>query len=96
MYSYCYAYGTPGQRGGSQAKQHFYIKQPFQLAATDRPNLAFQNFLRDAHPGENISASCSGPVALDAAQKNRQSALDLRKKQATMWDIVEVDWKFAR
>ena len=96
MYSYCYAYGNPTQRPTGPVKQHFYITQPFQLAMSDRPNMAFQSFLHDAHPGENISASCSGPVPLDAAQKNRQTVLDLRKKQTATFDVVEVDWKFSK
>jgi len=96
LYSYCYAYGMPAARPAGPVKQHFYITQPFQLGVSDRPNQAFQSFLHDAHPGENISASCSGPVPFDAAQKNRQTVFDLRKKQASSYDVVEVDWKFAR
>ena len=96
MYSYCYAYGIPAQRGAGQAKQHFYMTQPFQVGVSDRPNQAFQSFLHDAHPGENINASCSGGVPLEAAQKNRQTVFDLRKKQSTSYDVVEVDWKYVR
>ena len=96
MYSYCYAYGTPAPRSTGPVKQHFYITQPCLLAMTDRPDQAFQDFLHKAHPGENISASCSGPVPLDASQKNRQSVFDLRKNQSAKFDVVEVDWKFAR
>ena len=96
LYSYCYAYGTPAQRPTSPAKQHFYITPPFELAASDRPNMAFQNALHAAHPGETISASCLSPGTLDAAQKSRQTTLDLRRKQAATFDIVEVDWKFTR
>ena len=96
VYSYCYAYGMPAARPTGPVKQHFYITQPFQLAVSDRPNQAFQSFLHDAHPGENINASCSGPVPFGAAQKNRQTVFDLRKKQSSSYDVLEVDWKFAR
>ncbi len=96
LYSFCYAYGKPVAPPAGPVKQHFYITQLFPLALNDRPNQAFQSFLRDAHPRENITASCSGPVALDAAQRNRQSGLDLRKKQSSLYDVVDVDWKFAR
>jgi hypothetical protein len=96
LYSYCYAYGMPAGRPSGPVKQHFYITQVFQLAISDRPNQAFQSFLHDAHPGENINASCSGPVPFDAAQKNRQTVFDLRKRQSSSYDVVEVDWKFVR
>jgi hypothetical protein len=56
-------------------------------------NHALEGFLRNAHPGETISASCLSPLALDAAQANRQQTLTLRRKQTMQWDVVEVDWK---
>lgn len=96
LYSYCYGYGKPTTSPTGPTKQHFYLTQPFQLALNDRPNQAFQSFLQTAHPGENISASCSGPVPLEDAQKNRQTVFDLRKKQSSSYDVVEVDWKFVR
>jgi len=90
MYSYCYAYGKPAS---GSTKQHFYMSQPIQVAANERLNQDFGAFLRRAHPGENINASCSGAVPLEDARKGRQTALDLRRKQTAAFDVVEVDWK---
>jgi hypothetical protein len=90
-YSYCSAYGTPASP--PNARQHFYITQPFLLAPRVSVNQAFEGFLREAHPGEKISASCLEASALDVAQKSRQFAVDLKRKQSATFEIVEVDWK---
>jgi len=90
MYVYCYASGKP--TSGS-AKQHFYMSQLIQVAANERLNQDFQAFLHGAHPGENITASCSGAVPLENARKGRQTALDFRRTQTATVDVVEVDWK---
>jgi hypothetical protein len=93
MYSYCYAYGTPAGQVSGAGKQHFYVSQPFQLAANERPNQTFETFLRGAHAGETISASCLSPGPLEAAQKNRQTTIDNRRRQPAAFEVIEVDWK---
>lgn len=92
-YSYCYAYGTPAGRSGAAVKQDFYVSQPFVAAGSGGLNQAFESFLRGAHPGETLSASCLSPLPLDAAQGNRQQTLALKRRQTTQWHVVEVDWK---
>ena len=90
MYVYCYASGKPTSGSG---KQHFYMSQLIQVTANERLNQDFQAFVHGAHPGENITASCSGAVPLEDARKGRQTALDLRRKQTAAFDVIEVDWK---
>jgi hypothetical protein len=92
-YSYCYAYGTPPPLNGRAAKQHFYITKSFPAATSANLNRDFAAFLTAEHPAESMNASCLSPTALDQADKGRQDAITLRRKQTTTFDVVEVDWK---
>jgi hypothetical protein len=92
-YSYCYAYGTPPGRNVGDVKTHFYVTPTFPAAKSGGLNQALEGFLRSAHPGETISASCLSPLTLDGAQANRQQTLALKRKQTAQWDVVEIDWK---
>jgi hypothetical protein len=74
-------------------KTHFYVTPTFPAATSGGLNQALEGFLRNAHPGETISASCLSPLPLEAAQANRQQALALRRKQTAQWDVMEIDWK---
>jgi hypothetical protein len=92
MYSYCQAYGTPAGSSGT-VKQHFYVSQPFQVTSPGGLNQQFEKFLGTAHAGEKISGSCLEPSSLDTAEKSRQTAIGLKRKQTATFDVVEVDWK---
>lgn len=91
-YSYCSANGTPTARSKGPVHQHFYVTQPFPLAAGQHPDGAFQNFLRAAHPGEIFTARCSTAGPLATVENSRRVNIGGKQKNP-YFDIQEVRWQ---
>jgi len=91
LYSYCWVFGFPKQRGSQQ--QHYYLTPLFASEPSGHPADAFQVSIRGAHPDDSVqSAFCTSPKSRNSAEAERQHDLDVKRKNP-VYVIVEVNWK---
>ena len=88
---FCHADGAHSGGGGGQAQ--IYVSKVFAAAATAQAGVAFQTYLRGAHPDLTIStATCQTAPDADTLQGTRADYIANQKKIPTR-AVVEVDWK---